>query len=378
MRRSLSHVGFVGLSLVICFALIDSGTVAWASPAAAANLASATRPSREAARDAVIAGPCTGIASAAITHVIVLVEENKSEPIIKKASMPYLGSLATKCGLATNGHNITHPSTGNYLGLVSGQVQGGAWSNDGDPGDYPQSQESLFHQLDSAGQSWGVYAQSMPTNCDRNNSGSYYVRHTAAPYFNDVNGIGGPDNSCATNDVPLGDPVAGAGNNFYSALYERGGAELPAFSLVAPDVCHDLHGKSRTCSGSQLSTNADQFLQIWVDLIVNSPNYVAGNTALIVTWDEGSGPDETSPEACWAETAPGKKGGGKQSCWIATLVVSARTPAAARSATAYNHYDLLAAIETLLGVPILPNNPSISGSPNGSASTLLSDFGLKS
>ena len=374
MRKSLSHPGIVGLSLVACLALIDAGTVAWASSDAVRAPASA---SREAVGDAATAAPCNGSSSVAITHVIVLVEENKPETIIKNASMPYLRSLAKKCGLATNSHNLTHPSTGNYLGMVSGQVQGAAWSKDGGPGNYPQSQESLFHQLDGAGKSWGVYAQSMPTPCDRSNSGPYYVRHTAAPYFDDVNGISGPDNSCATNDLPLGDPSAGAGNNFYSALYDNGGANLPAFSLVAPDVCHDLHGMNGTCSGNQLYTDADAFLQTWVGLIVNSPNYVAGNTALIVTWDEGSGPDETSPEACWAETTPGKKKIGKPSCWIATLVVSARTPAGARSATAYNHYDLLAAVETLLGVPVLPNNPGVSGAPNGTASTFLSDFRLK-
>ena len=324
------------------------------------------------------AGPCIGASSSGITHVIVLVEENESEPIVKSTSMPYLKGLAKRCGLATNSHNLSHPSTGNYLGLVSGQVQGAAWYKDGGPGSYPQSQESLFHQLDQAGTSWGVYAQSMPIPCDRSNSGPYYVRHTAAPYFNDVNGLGGsPDNSCATSDVALGDPAPGAGNNLYSALYDNGGAGLPAFSLVAPDVCHDLHGLNGTCSGNQLYTDADQFLQTWVGLIVNSPTYVAGNTALIVTWDEGSGADETSPEACWAETTPAKKKAGKKSCWIATIVVSARTPAGARSAAAYNHYDVLAAVETLLGVATLPNNPSVSGASNGTASRFLSDFGLK-
>ena len=188
-------------------------------------------------------GPCLGATGSSITHVIVLVEENKSETIVKKASMPYLKSLTAQCGLATNAHNLTHPSSGNYFGLTSGQVQGGAWSKDGGPGKYPQSQDNIFHQLDQAGQGWGVFAQSMPSNCYTGNAGAYYVRHTAAPYFDDINGRGGStDNSCATNDVPLGDPQAGTGNNLYNALYGIDGARLPAFSLIAPDVCHDLHG----------------------------------------------------------------------------------------------------------------------------------------
>jgi len=373
MRAGRRHLGVLGVSLIACLAMIDGGAAAW--PAGTA-LASPAAPAQGAPERAAAIGPCKGTGATSITHVIVLAEENQSETIVKKASMPYLKSLAKSCGLATNAHNLTHPSTGNYLGLVSGQVQGKAWYKDGGPGSYPQSQESLFRQVDLAGKTWGVYAQSMPSPCDADNSGVYYVRHTAAPYFDDVNGRGGSsDDSCQTNDVPLGNPSAGAGNNFYNALYGAGGANLPAFSLVVPDVCHDLHGQSGTCSGSQLYANADQFLQTWVGLIVSSPDYVAGNTLLVVTWDEGRGPDETDPEACWAETIPGKPSG-KPSCWIADVVVSARTPAAARSATAYNHYDVLQAIETLLGLSFLPNDPSVSGSPNGTAATFLSDFRL--
>ena len=307
----------------------------------------------------------------------MLVEENKSETIVKKASMPYLKSLTAQCGLATNAHNLTHPSSGNYFGLTSGQVQGGAWSKDGGPGKYPQSQDNIFHQLDQAGQGWGVFAQSMPSNCYTGNAGAYYVRHTAAPYFDDINGRGGStDNSCATNDVPLGDPQAGTGNNLYNALYGIDGARLPAFSLIAPDVCHDLHGQLGTCSGSLLYTNADQYLQTWIPLIVASPDYASGSVAVLITWDEGHGPDETSPEDCWAETIPGKDIGGKPSCWIADVVVSPGTAVGVRSPVAYNHYDVLAAIETLLGLPVLPNNPGVSGSANGTSAQFLADFGL--
>jgi phosphatidylinositol-3-phosphatase len=321
--------------------------------------------------------PCQGAPGSSITHVIVFVEENKSATIVKKASMPYLKSLTAQCGLATNAHNLTHPSAANYLGLTSGQVEGGVWSNDGGPGKYPQSQDNVFHQLGQAGKSWGVFAQSMPSNCYRSNVGAYLVRHTAAPYFDDINGRGGSlDTSCATNDVPLGDPQAGTGNNLYNALYGIDGAQLPTFSLIAPDVCHDLHGQSGTCSGPVLYANADQFLQTWTELIVASPEYASGGVAVLITWDEGHGSDQTSPEDCWAETIPGKDVGGKLSCWIADIVVSPGTAVGARSSVAYNHYDVLAAIETLLALPVLPNNPGVSGSANGTSAQFLAAFGL--
>jgi hypothetical protein len=324
-----------------------------------------------------VASPCTGVSGNSISHIIVVVEENRSEPIVRKKSMPFLRDLTNQCGLATNAHNLTHPSLGNYIGLLSGQVQGKAWSKDVLPAGSPQPHDNLFHQLDDAGMSWGVYAQSMPSNCYQVNSGTYYVRHTGAPYFDNINGRGGSaDNSCLANDVPLGDPEAGPGNHLYNALYGVDGAELPAFSLVAPDVCHDLHGQRDTCSGTSLYGSADQFLQTWVPLITSSPDYLAGSVAVLIMWDEGRGPDEAPAEPCWAETIGGKEPGGKLSCWVATVVVSPGTAPGARSAVAYNHYDMLVAFETLLGLPVLPNAPASSGALNGTAQDFLTAFGL--
>jgi phosphatidylinositol-3-phosphatase len=357
---------------VAATALIAS--IAGLSGASAPSGASAGGFASPAARPS---GPCSGATTPAISHVVVFVEENRSEPIVNKKSMPYLRALTRQCGLATNEHNLTHPSLGNYIGLTSGQVQGPAWSHDSFPAGSPQSQDNVFHQLDEAGGTWGVFAQSMPSNCYKTNAGPYYVRHTAAPYFDDINGRGGStDTSCSTNDVPLGDPAAGTGNNLYNALYGIGGAQLPAFSLVIPDVCHDLHGQSSSCSGGELYGAADQFLATWVDLIVKSPGYASGTTAVLIMWDEGSGKDETEPQDCWAETITGKDPGGKPSCWVAAVVVSKGTPAKARSAVAFNHYDVLVAIETVLDLPVLPNDPGASGAANGTAAQFLSAFGL--
>ncbi len=36
------------------------------------------------------------------------------------AQAPYLNSLAAECGLATNYHNISHPSLPNYIAATSG------------------------------------------------------------------------------------------------------------------------------------------------------------------------------------------------------------------------------------------------------------------
>ena len=47
--------------------------------------------------------------------------ENQSfSSVIGATSAPYLNSLTASCGLATNYHNITHPSLPNYIAATSG------------------------------------------------------------------------------------------------------------------------------------------------------------------------------------------------------------------------------------------------------------------
>ena len=298
--------------------------------------------SRVAQASVSASGPCSAATTTSISHVIVIVEENHSETIVNKRSMPYLRALTRQCGLATNAHNLSHPSLSNYIGLTSGQVQGPAWSHDSFPAGSPQSQDNVFHQLDQAGRPWGVFAQSMPSNCYTGTR----VRTTCGtrPRRTSTTSTGATGRRtipARRTTFPWVIRSAGAGNNFYNALYGVGGAQLPAFSLVAPDVCHDLHGQSGSCTGTQLYGAADQFLGSWVPLIVASPGYTSGTVAVLIMWDEGHGKDETEPEDCWAETIGGKDIGGKPSCWVADVVVSPGTPSKAQSAVAFNHYDVL-------------------------------------
>ena len=68
-------------------------------------------------------GPCgtLPLASTNYTHVVWLWMENHSyDTIIGSPDAPYINSLAASCGLATNYHNISHPSLPNYIGATSG------------------------------------------------------------------------------------------------------------------------------------------------------------------------------------------------------------------------------------------------------------------
>lgn len=76
---------------------------------------------------AAAAGSCGTTATApTYTHVIWIWMENHSlgDIIGNTSQAPYLNSLASECGLATNYHNITHPSAPNYLAATSGVSMG--------------------------------------------------------------------------------------------------------------------------------------------------------------------------------------------------------------------------------------------------------------
>ena len=61
----------------------------------------------------------------AFDHIFVVVEENKRfDQIIGSSSAPYINSLASEYGLASNYKPITHPSLPNYLALTGGSTFG--------------------------------------------------------------------------------------------------------------------------------------------------------------------------------------------------------------------------------------------------------------
>jgi hypothetical protein len=124
--------------------------------------------------------------------------------------------------LATNYHNITHPSLPNYIGATSGLGLAGlqVFTSDCNPSHRCSTgTPSIFSQVSN----WKAYQESMPTNCDRKNSGEYAVRHNPPPYFTTLSG-------CDTFDVP------------YPALAnDLASNSLPTFSFITPNVSDDMH-----------------------------------------------------------------------------------------------------------------------------------------
>jgi len=296
---------------------------------AAAGLAvpAATTPARA-------AGPCgTATTAPAYTHVIWIWMENHSYgDIIGSSQAPYINSVAAECGLATNYHNLSHPSLPNYIGATSGLAVKSlkTFDNDCRPSKKcSTSAASIFGQ----GETWKAYEESMPSACAAANSGEYAVRHNPPPYFTTLSG-------CSTDDVP------------YTQLSaDLAGNALPAFSFITPNLISDMHDGTIAQGDAWLSAN--------LPTILNSTSYTSGTTAVFITWDEGTG--GKSGEDCTANTTD-------TSCQVATMVISPSTPAGSTSGTLFNHYSLLGTAEQLLGLPALGQAAS--------ATTLTSEFNL--
>src|SRR5215469_18792651 len=171
-------------------AIVAAVPLALATPAAASTMIKSAGPNAG-------TNPCHGPVSGTphYTHVIWVMMENHSfNTIIGSSQAPYINMLASECGLATNYHNISHPSLPNYVGATSGlgfkAVQ--KFRSDCNPSKHCSTPApSIFGQ----GETWKAYQESMPSNCDPVNSGEYAVRHNPPPYFTTLQG-------CSTLDVP--------------------------------------------------------------------------------------------------------------------------------------------------------------------------------
>lgn len=265
---------------------------------------------------------CGGLAGSArpavVQHVVWIFMENKSEgTIVGSNSDPFIRAAASACGLATNYHSITHPSLPNYLAATSGSTHGVA--TDCRPAKCSQLGPSIFTQLAAAHKSWRSYVEDMPAPCDAKNAGAYAAKHNPAVYYRTAG------RGCGTSDVPL------AG----SLPQDLAGNRLPAFSLIVPNSCDDMH----SCPIAV----GDAWLRDWVGRIAATPAYQEGQVVVFVTWDEGDVRGETLGEACAQNPSD-------QSCHVALLVLSARTPAGTADDTPYTHYSLLLTTEQLLGL----------------------------
>ena len=225
-------------------------------------------------------------------HVFVIVLENRSYS--QASGIPYVADLASKYGLATNYHGVSHPSLPNYLALTSGSTWGVV-----DDGWHPLPAGGLGSQLDAANIQWRAYMEGLTNGC-YSNGNRYALKHNPFAYYGA---------QCPSQVVPF---------SYFASDMSAG---PPQFVWITPDLCHDGHD----CSDGVVN----DWLSQTVPVILSSDAWKQGGV-LFVTYDEG----EDSANS------------------VLTLVIRDHQ-VNQRSSVAYDHYSLLASIEDLLGLPRL-------------------------
>ena len=252
--------------------------------------------------------------------VAMVMEENHSyEQVIGNPAMPYLNSLAQQGALATQYYATQHPSISNYFVLTTGAPQ---TSDNGFPG--PVSADNLARELITAGKTWKVYAEDLPSVGYLGGSiGNYVKHHNPFAYFTDV--INSPQQ--AANIVPFSQ---------FSADLNAG--QMPSFSLIIPDLPDDAHSckATMTCDDNSMLTDADNWLKANIAPLLTNPAFQK-NGVLLIVFDESN-------------IADIRNGGGR----IPFIAVGPRAHSGAQSSVIYRHENTLKTVCTVLGIATCP------------------------
>lgn len=254
--------------------------------------------------------PVSTASTPTFSHVFLVVEENHSySEVIGNSSMPYLNSLASQYGLATQYFANAHPSIPNYLMFTTGQMETMDDNFDG-----VISDDNIIRELVKAGKTWKAYMESIPSAGYLGGDAPPYVRrHNPFSYFSDCQN----DPKQAANIVAF--------SQFAADLANSG---LPQFSFISPDVNNDAHNGTLPAADSWLKTNI-------APLIASSTFQSSG--LLIILFDE-------------SELTDLDHGGGH----VATVIVSAKSKSGFQSQTLFQHQSVLRLIGVSSGLTTLP------------------------
>jgi hypothetical protein len=281
--------------------------------------------------------PASAAAFPQYDHVFLIVMENQTlSSLIGNPAAPELNALASDYGLATNYTGVGDPSEPNYVGMLGGSTFG---LTDDNPYFWPghtQNAANLMSQLEGVGKTWKAYLGGLP-----------YAGYKGYCYPEKCIGIPDSDPLYASkhngivNFANLQTPAELAKMTPYPQLAtDLAAGTSPNFSYIVPDMCHDMHGAPPYCADSGngksiedtwLTATGDAFVGQTVKQIQSSSVWSTGNTAIMITFDEGS-------------SATSK---------TASIVVTNHGPRGVKDNTTYNHYNLLASLQQTFGLGCL-------------------------
>jgi hypothetical protein len=325
--------------------LVTTSALALAVPAVAMTASTSS-----AARGSTIptTAPCGALpASSAPTtyaHVALIMFENKplKKIVGNTADAPYLNSLINACSYSKNDLSLSTTSLANYIALTSGYTGCAAVNASftctspkeitaNKPSTtWPQASKSIFELMGSAAAEWN---ESAPTNCALKGSGNYVDNHAPYHYYTRTQ-----NTLCAQNDRPF----PASPETTLSAQ----------FNLVIPNKADIMHLVPGTTI-SQRIKNGDNWAKVFIPQLLSSAAYQSGNTAIIITWDEGNNSTFTVP----------------------LIVITPYTKAGGVSSVSYNHYSVLKGIQQMVGAA----TPLLGHAADSSVSSIRDDalFGLK-
>jgi hypothetical protein len=254
-------------------------------------------------------------------HVVVVLLENAAySDVIGSSSMPFLNSLANQYALATNYFADAHPSIPNYFMLTVGQT---VTLDDAFSGTV--SDDNIVRELNNAGRSWKVYAESVPSLGYLGNDVPPYLRHhNPFVYFSDV----ANSTTQQQNVVP-----------FTQFATDLSGGSLPNYSFVVPNEFDDAHScpaSNPACTISDRLSTADHWLQSNIGSLLSNSIF-SSDGLLVIVFDESVASDV-------------QNGGGH----VAMVLVGPAVKRGFRSTTMYQHESTLRMTLKRLGVTNYP------------------------
>lgn len=294
-----------------------------------------------------MASPLAAAPASRFDHLYVIVLENHGfDDGIANGPLPFVKKLAEEQGVATFYFGIAHPSLPNYLAMIGGDDFG---VRDDQPSCYathiaPSTPchkiegDSLVDQLEKAGLTFALYAESLPKTGDLvhvapNEPGGaiYAQKHNPFAYFTQI----------ATNPARLARL-----KNFDALAADLAAGTAPNFALIVPNQCHDGHGLAICHDRDGLTRDYDAFVREAVTMIRTSSSWT-DRSAIVITFDESA--NSLYPEDAPSDIARHAAGIDNH---VATLVVT-RCGQPHQDATRFNHFSLLATIEDGFGLPRL-------------------------
>ncbi|HEX4493805.1 MAG TPA: alkaline phosphatase family protein [Acidimicrobiia bacterium] len=264
-------------------------------------------------------GSGSGFGSATVFTIVL--ENHDYKEVVGSSNAPYLNSLIAQYALATNYKDTGHPSTPNYLHMISGdnQYPGIIDVSPTQVPYFPSAAANLATQLEAAGVPWRSYQDGEATPCKLTDDGNYAPRHDPFLYFSDQQM--GSNGLCAATNVDFTSFAADLAANTYRYMW------------ISPNLIDDGHNPTTDPVGAL--TTSDTWMSTHVPAILASDGFKNGGV-LFITWDEAEGRN------------------GDDADLIPMIVVSPHlAKAGTTSAVAYTHSSYLATVEDILGLPRL-------------------------